>query len=408
MELFKVVTIEEAKDIIKNNFNRSLGYEEVNIAECCGRILSEDLYSHENIPGFRRSTVDGYAVNSKEIAGANEAIPALMDYVGEVHMGAAPERDITFPGQCIYVPTGGMLPQGADAVAMIEYTEKLDDNTILINSPAAYGENVTQIGEDIALGELILKKGSKIRPYEVGVLSSLGISNIKACRQPKIGVISTGDEIVDINLCPKPGEVRDINTYLLHSSIIEDGGTPVIYGVIQDDYFKLKETVENALNQCDIVLISGGSSVGKKDQTLKVMESFEDGEVLVHGIAVKPGKPTIIGKTNGKIIFGLPGHPLACSLIYKLLVRDYINSLTGFAPISYPVIAQFKHNYHKSKGREEYLPVTLEKEGNKIIASPVLGKSGLISVYSKAWGFVRIDRNLEGINEGATVEVYKL
>jgi molybdopterin molybdotransferase len=332
----------------------------------------------------------------------------MLQIKGEVLMGKVPPTNIEGGGECLYVPTGGMLPQSADSMVMIEYSDKLDENTVLIYSPVAPGENVIQIGEDISTEDFVIRKGEKLRPYEIGVLASMGIGEVQVYKKPRVAIISTGDEIVPCEATPALGEVRDINTYLIWSLLIEDGLEPVSYGIIRDDYELLKSTVDKAFAQCDIVLISGGSSVGKKDQTLKVINSYEDGEVLAHGIAVKPGKPTIIGKRGEKIVFGLPGHPLACSIIYKILVKNYIDKLQYHSEKEYGISATMNINYHKAKGREEYLPVTIEDIDNKVIAKPVFGKSGLITVFSRAWGYIKIDKNMEGVKEGQIVEVYKL
>jgi len=407
LELFNVVSVEQAKKIIDDNFNYKIDSEVVDLQNCQGRILYSDLISGENVPGFKRSTVDGYAVFSKDVFGASESIPSMLDIKGEVSMGQAPPGSIDLPGECFYVPTGGMLPDGTDSMVMIEYTDKLDENTILVNSPVSPGQNVIEIGEDIKTGEIAVKTGSKLRPYEIGLLSSLGYGEVRVYKRPKIAIISTGDEIVSSGCTPGPGQVRDINTYLLYSSVVEDGGEPVNFGFVKDDYELLKSTVDKAVDECDIVLVSGGSSVGKKDQTLKVMNSFGEPGVLVHGISVKPGKPTIIGKAGEKIIFGLPGHPLACAIMYRIIVKYYMDKITGYKDVLYPVLGKFSINYHKAKGREEYLPVTLEWSSGEIKASPVFGKSGLITGFSRAWGYIRIDRNEEGIKEGQIVYAYK-
>lgn len=405
MELFNVLTVDETKKIIEENFLNEIESEIVSILDCTGRIVKNDVRAKENVPDFKRSTVDGYAVYSRDVFGASETIQSMLDYKGEVLMGQEVQGEINFPGQCFYVPTGGMLPKGSDSVIMIEYTDKLDDNIILASKPACPGENVIDIGEDIKIEEIIIKKGTKLRAYEIGVLSSLGYSTVEVYKKPVIGIISTGDEIVDCDEVKKPGQIRDINTYLLYSLIIESGCKPIKYGLIKDDYNLLKKIVEMALEQCDIVLMSGGSSVGKKDHTVNVINSV--GEILVHGISVKPGKPTIVGKTCEKIIFGLPGHPLACAVIFKTIVKHYIDKITGYKDVSYPIPSKFSINYHKAKGREEYLPVTLQLENGEIIAMPVFGKSGLITGFSKAWGFVRIERNEEGLRDGQIVNVFK-
>lgn len=407
MELFNVVSVKEAKEIIENSFNYALDSEKISILQSVGRICFEDIKAECNIPEFKRSTVDGYAVNSRDVFGASEAMPSMLELKGEVLMGHVPPSDITL-GECVYVPTGGMLPDGADSVVMVEYSDKLDENTTLLYSPVAMGDNVIQVGEDIKDQDIVIKKGDMLRPYEIGVLASLGINEISVYKRTRVAIISTGDEVVPATERPALGEVRDINTSLLMSLLLEDGMEPVSYGIIKDDYNLLKCTVDKAFEECDLVLISGGSSVGKKDQTLKVISSYADGEVLVHGIAVKPGKPTIIGKHKEKIIFGLPGHPLACSIIYKILVKKYIHKLMFQDEKIYGTSAIMSINYHKAKGREEYLPVALEEIGDRLTAKPVFGKSGLISVFSKAWGYIKIDKNIEGLKEGQLVEVYRL
>ena len=408
MELFNVVSVDEAKEIINNSFDFKLGLEKISILQSTGRICFCDIKAKCNIPEFKRSTVDGFAVNSRDIFGASEAVPSILQLKGEVLMGKVPPTNIEGGGECLYVPTGGMLPENADAMVMIEYSDKLDENTVLIYSPVAPGENVIQIGEDVSTEDLIIRKGQKLRPYEIGVLASMGICEVQVYKKIRVAIISTGDEVVPCEAKPALGEVRDINTYLLWSLLIEDGYEPVSYGIIKDDYEVLKRTVDKAFTNCDIVLISGGSSVGKKDQTLKVIDSYEDGEILAHGIAVKPGKPTIIGKRGEKSIFGLPGHPLACCVIYKILIKDYIDKLQCHSENNYGISAVMSINYHKAKGREEYLPVAIEDLGNEVIAKPVFGKSGLITVFSRAWGYIKIDKNIEGVKKGQIVKVYKL
>lgn len=408
MELFKVFTVEETKEIINKTFNKSLEYEEVSLIEGLGRITYEDITSKENVPSFKRSTVDGYAVRFKDVAGASDTIPAMMNIKGEVLMGLVPNFQIDHPGECAYVPTGGMIPEGADAVVMVEYTEKLDDVIILINSAVAFGDNIVDIGEDIKSEELIIRKGTKLRAYEIGVLSSIGIMQVKVFKKPKVAIISTGDEIIDCTKSPALGEVRDINSNLLHALIVESGGNPINFGVIKDDYKKLEDTLEEAIEKCDVVIVSGGSSVGKKDQTLKVINQLQKDSLLVHGIAIKPGKPTIIAKIKHKPVFGLPGHPLSCAIIYNEFVKYHINNLCSFKEENYPTMCSFEINYHKAKGREEFLPVVLTRGvDGRISASPILSKSGLITGFSKAWGYIKINRNEEGLLKGQTVQAYK-
>ncbi|MDS1029973.1 molybdopterin molybdotransferase MoeA [Bacillota bacterium LX-D] len=406
MELFTVQTVDEAKKIIDQSFTFSAQREEVDIKYALSRILFSSIIAKENVPSFRRSTVDGYGLYSKDTFGASEAIPAILKLVGEVKMGEASTYRLN-RGECVYVPTGGMLPEGSDCAAMIEHTEKLDQNTILIANPTPPQKNMVAIGEDIKINDLVLKKGRKLKPYDIGMLSSLGIKNVEVCQKIKIGIISTGDEVIDIDEEITQGKVRDVNTYLLHSLIIEAGCEPVLYGVIKDDYDLLFQTVTKGIKECDLLLISGGSSVGKKDQTVKVIKGQKNSQILTHGLAVKPGKPTIVAKCQDKVIFGLPGHPLACAVIFKILVMHCIKRFYDLTEEQYPLNCLCSIDYHKAKGREEYLPVTLEVRQNKLYARPLLVKSGLISGFAKAYGYIIIGRNLEGIKAEQQVLVYQ-
>ncbi|MFL0268322.1 gephyrin-like molybdotransferase Glp [Candidatus Clostridium radicumherbarum] len=408
MELLSVRTTEEVRALINREFAYKLESETVSLLDSVNRICSKDIKANLDIPNFRRSTVDGFAVNSRDVFGASESMPAIMELIEEIIMGKSPESEIYNAGECSYVPTGGMLPQGSDSVVMLEYCDRLDDKTILINKQSAPGENVVQIGEDVSIGDIVVKDGQRLRPYEIGVLAAQGIKEVNIYKKPKVAIISTGDEIVSIETDPKLGEIRDINTYMLYSLIKQDGGIPISYGIVKDEFLLLRNIVDKALKECDIVLISGGSSVGKKDHTLKVIDSYDNGGVLVHGMAIKPGKPTIVGKAYEKIVFGLPGHPLAASVVYKILVKDYIDKLMKLKEEEYGIAAEMSINYHKAMGREEYLPVSLRKENDKVIAYPVFGKSGIITAFSRAYGYIRINKDVEGLYKGEKIEVYKL
>lgn len=407
IELLKLDTIKEAKELIEKNISYELGTEKVDIKNALGRILAVDVLSNENVPNFRRSTVDGYGILSRDVFGASESLPALLRLVGEVKIGSPPPSDITY-GECMYVPTGGMIPRGADTVVMIEYTEKLDDETILINKPIAPLQNIVEIGEDVKEGEIVIKKGTKIRPYEIGVLSSLGILEIEVYKKMRVGIISTGDEVVHPSEKIQMGKIRDINSYLLYSLTIDEGMEPILYGIVRDDFTALRKSLEKALSECDVVIISGGSSVGTKDQTVRVINSFDNSNILVHGIAIKPGKPTIIGKLKDKFVFGLPGHPLACAVTFKNFVLHYIDKTRDFERKEYPIQCSFAVNYHKAPGRTEFLPVQVKEMEGKLKAYPIYYKSGLISCFSKSTGYIHIERELEGIYEGQIVKVYRL
>ncbi|MFT8313100.1 MAG: molybdopterin molybdotransferase MoeA [Clostridium sp.] len=407
MNFYNVVSVEEAKNIINCNFKLNLNTELIDIKECNGRVLSRDIVSPLNIPGFKRSMVDGYAVKFRDLQGASESMPSMLDLKGEVKMGRMPVKSLEFPGECMYIPTGGMLPEGTDSVIMIEYIDKMDDVTVLANKSISFGENVLNEDEDVELGETVLKQGTLLKPYSISMLSSLGITRVPVFCKPKVGIISTGDEIVSPEKQPRPGEIRDINSYLIYSSVIEDSGQPILYGVIKDNYEALFTTVKKAVDECDLVLVSGGSSVGKKDETAKVIDELGSPGILFHGISIKPGKPTILGKIKDKPIFGLPGHPLSCAVVYRILVRYLLHAMMGFEEEDYPIPCKFSMNYHKAKGREEYLPVTINKAEGEYTAVPILTKSAAISGFTKAWGYIKINKNVEGIYENEKVYVYK-
>ncbi len=407
MELLKLVTIQEAVEIIRNNTDFKLETEKVLITQALGRFVAEDIYSPEDVPDFRRSTVDGYAVVSSDVFGASESLPAMLTLVGESKMGEELKIDI-FSGECVYVPTGGMIPNSADSVVMIEYTERLEDGTVLIQKPVAPNENVIEIGEDVKKGELIVSKGTRLRPYEIAVLANCGITEVQVYKKLRVAIIPTGDEIVEPDKKERIGQVRNSNSFLLHSLSLEEGVEPVLCEIIEDDFEKLRRVVGKALNECDVVLISGGSSAGVKDQTLAVMNSFENSKVFIHGIAIKPGKPTIVGKIGEKFVFGLPGHPLACAVIFKTIVTRYFDVLRNHSRREYPILCKFAVNYRKAEGRAEVLPVKIKEENGELIAQPIYYESGLVSRYTKADGYILIEKELEGIRENQIVKVYKL
>jgi molybdopterin molybdotransferase len=401
-----MTSVDEVKNIINSNFSLSLEKELINLKECNNRILFENIVSPLNVPGFKKSVVDGYAVRWKDVQGANERVPSMLKLKGEVIMGKIPSNTLDLNGECMYIPTGGMLPEGADSVVMIEYTDKINDNTVFINKPVVLGENVFNENEDVKLGETVLKRGSLLKPYSIGMLSSIGVIKVPVFRKPKVAIISTGDEIISPEEKPNLGQVRDINSYLLYSSIIEDGGEPIFYGVINDNYEKLLETSQKAIEECDVVLISGGSSVGKKDQTARIIDSLGEPGILLHGISIKPGKPTILGKVKNKPIFGLPGHPLSCAVVYRILVRYLLQKLMSFEEVEHPILCKLSADYRRVKGREEYLPVTIDIIAGEYVAIPILTKSAAISGFTKAWGYVKIDKNVESILKDQKVYAY--
>ncbi|WP_432402240.1 molybdopterin molybdotransferase MoeA [Wukongibacter sp. M2B1] len=406
MKMFKVHSIEEAKKELTKYFkNYELGNEEIDISKAMGRVLARDVYSNVNVPHFRRSTVDGYAVLSKDTYGVSESLPAFMEIIGEVHMGKPADKSLSVDKAC-YVPTGGMIPDGADAVVMVEYTEKLDEENIAIYKPVAIKENIIDIGDDIAKDEMVLSSGLRLRPQDIGVLSSIGVDKIKVYKLPTIAIISTGDEIVGSSEELKIGQIRDINTYTLSSMAEESGCVVTKKVVVKDDFDLLKDTAVDCIENNDIVIISGGSSVGTKDITSKVINRIGDPGVFVHGIAIKPGKPTILAKVKDKAVFGLPGQPVSAMIVFKVFVDYLIKYIQGIElEIESSVEAVFTSNIHSAQGKETYQMVTIERKEGEYLAKPVFGKSGMITLISKAKGYIKIDTDKEGVKQGERVRV---
>jgi len=406
-----VVSVETARDIFDKNFTLpEMLSEYISILDAAGRITAKDIVSPVNLPDFDRSSMDGYAVRAQDTFGATESLPAYLQIIGEVLMGEEPHIEIS-KGTAARISTGGMLPKGADAVVILEHTQIIDKNSIEALYSVAPNENVVQVGEDIKKGEALVKKGHKIRPQDIGAFAGIGIDKITVYSKPKVAVITTGNEIIDIKGDSELGCVRDINSYYLSSLIHSDGGVPIRKGIIKDDYSELRSAVEESLSEADVVVLSGGSSVGARDLTAKVINDIGKQGVLVHGVSIKPGKPTIIGVVNKKPVFGLPGHPVAVGVSYGLFVKRVIRSLTGIIlkdgeSADRMVKARLLKNIASASGREDYIRVQLKNEDNELTASPILGKSGLISTLVKATGYIVIPENRLGLEAGEMVEVY--
>ena len=398
MNLFlQVVSVSKAIEEIRNLAVRC-GNEPVPLIGALHRILSEDICADVDIPGFTRSVVDGYAVRASDTTGSSDTIPSMFPLRGRVAMGASAGAHLQ-SGECIYVPTGGILPEGADAVVMIEYTEQIGKE-ILVKRPVAHGENVLFFNEDFSSGDIVCNRGRRLTPQDIGVLAAAGCIDVPVVRIPKIGILSTGNELVPVNVRPLPGHVRDVNSYVVASFVREQGCTPILYGIVQDDREALRSAIINATTECDAVLISGGSSKDDRDVVAAIIR--EEGEVLIHGIAISPGKPTIIGKCKGKPIIGLPGHPASAFIVLIVIVRHLIVGMTGDSESGVrSVQATLGQSVSSSKGREDYVRVAVH-DG---IATPLFGKSGLLNTLVKSTGIVRIPAEREGLETGTLVEV---
>jgi molybdopterin molybdotransferase len=403
---FKVKTSEEVLEILKS-FD-PVGAETIFIGDALNRVLSKEIIAKEDLPNFRRSTMDGYAVRAKDTFGASENLPAFLELIGEVSMGQVP-ADIVTPGKAIRISTGGMIPDGADAVVMFEYCHSLDEKTIEVSRTVSPLENIIMPGDDFKKGVVIFEKGTILRPQDIGILAGLGVQNITAYKRPKVAIISTGDEVIPIDQRPKPGQVRDINSYTLSAFCSQAGAIPINLGLCKDNFSDLREMIAGAMETSDTVWISGGSSVGVRDMTMKVLESFDNTELLVHGIAISPGKPTIIAKIDNKAVFGLPGHVASAMVVAEIFLNPFLSGLSGEAGAaqdnhSYRQ-AELERNIESASGRDDYIRVKLNRREGRIFAEPIFGKSGLISTLVEADGLLKIDRNTEGLYKGQIVNV---
>jgi molybdopterin molybdotransferase len=406
MQFFKVKTVEETFSLIEEQVTAIKETEVRTLENALHYILAVPVIAKENVPGFDRSTVDGYAVRAKDTYGSSESMPGFLNVIGEVKMGEAATVQVGL-GEAVYVPTGGMLPEGCDSVIMIEHCEDID-GLLNVYKQIAPNENVIRAGEDIRSGEVLLEEGTMLRPQELGALASLGVSEVTVYRKLKAGYLSSGDEIVPYqteNLLV--GQIRDIN-YLTIASLAAEWGIEVIYGgIVKDDYQEFQQRAKELYDQVDCLILSGGSSVGAKDYTIEVIDSLGTPGVFVHGISIKPGKPTILALANGKPVIGLPGHPASAMIIFKLFGEKVLEKLKGKKVENKldRVFARITKNIPSAPGRSDYIRVRLfEKEG-EWWAEPIIGKSGLITTLVKSDGIVEITSEKEGISQGDYVPV---
>ncbi len=387
---------------------KPLGSECVPIRDALSRILAVDIISGEDLPGFGRSAVDGYALAAKDTFGASEDQPTPFTIVSEVNMGEMPNFGLA-RGKCALMPTGGMLPKGADAVVMIEYSRLVEETVVEITRPVSTLENVILPDDDVKAGQVVLHQGTRLRPQDLGILAALGIAQVKVCNKPGAAIISTGEEIVDISQRPTAGQIRDINSYTLGGSCTTFGVEPVYLGIAGDRFEDLKQLIEKGESQADVVLVSGGSSVGTRDFTLDAFLSLQGLEIVAHGVSISPGKPTIIARRGNKTLWGLPGHPVSAMVIFDVFLRWLFGKLCGLSkPAEYTdrvIEAELDRNVESASGREDYIRVKLTHSEGRRLAIPILGKSGLISTMVEADGIIRIDMNTEGLYGGDKVKV---
>ncbi len=430
MRLLKTDTLDQVQEKLNQYFqNETFLSEAVPLLKSVGRYVSQDIFSDVDMPQFRRSVVDGYAVMAADTFGAGESMPSFLEVIGEVNMGEATQLCIK-PGQAAYVPTGGMIPEGADGMVMIEYVEVLDEKNIAIQKPATPNGHIMQVGDDFSAGQLIFSKGHRLTAKDMGMLAACGMDFIEVFTKPKMAILSTGDEIISIEKTPMLGQIRDINSYSI-AALAEAVGIEVTeVSLCKDQFEELRSNCVKLIKDNHILILSGGSSAGVKDMTADLIESLGAPGVLTHGIAIKPGKPTVIGvierNEDPALAIGLPGHPVSAIVVYKTVVEPFIKR--HFFKNTEPpltVVAEITENVHSGEGRETYQLVELKhisqcnatddqepkKKSTKPMnwkAIPLHGKSGSISLLKDADGYVRIPSLSEGVRGGEPVEVILL
>ncbi|MGC8993814.1 MAG: molybdopterin biosynthesis protein [Pyrobaculum sp.] len=397
-----LVTLEQASEVLYK-FAKPLGEEEVDISQAYGRVLARDVAAPVDVPPFDRSTVDGYAVVAESTYGASELTPVDLKLIGRVDAGGWPEGEVRW-GEAYEVATGAPIPRGANAVVMVEYTQERG-GVLRVFRPVAPGENVMSAGSDISAGEVVLRRCTKLTAREIGVLAALGIRRVSVVRRPRVGIISTGNELEPPGSELGLGKLYDVNSYSLAAAVAEAGGVPVLYGIVRDEEASYREAITRALSETDVVLISGGTSAGVADLTYRVLGEL--GDVLFHGVMVRPGKPTLAAAVGGKVVVGLPGYPSSALMIFHTIVRPFLLKLQCLEPAPPATYrARLAYGVEGAKGRRALYPVVLIARAGEYRAYPLYAESGAISVLARADGYIVIPENVEFMTEGEEVEVF--
>lgn len=408
-EFLELLPPTEAVGLLLTHLPVAMRVEQVETVVAAGRVSAAPVFAPYPLPSFRRSTVDGYAVRAADTYGASDALPAYLRLVGEVSMGAAPEFVLGLADAAL-IHTGGMVPEGADAVVMVEHTQQVQATEIEVLRAVAVGENVLQIGEDVSVGQKVIEPGKHLTPADVGGLMALGITSLAVAARPLVGIISSGDEVVSPEAELLPGQVRDVNSYTLSALVAQHGACPKRYGIAPDRADILAVMAAQALAENDLVVITAGSSASARDLTAQVINQLGQPGVLVHGVNIRPGKPTILAVCNGKAVIGLPGNPVSALVIASLFVVPVIDKLLGLpqSRIRPKVLARLNINLPSQAGREDWVAVRLVEGPGGYQAEPVFGKSNLIFTLARADGLVRIAPDATGLNVGEIVEVILL
>ncbi len=405
-----VMTAEKALDLLLTNLaGKRTAKRRTPIGDSLGMVCAEDIIAAEDLPAFARSTVDGYAVRAEDTFGATETMPAYLNLAQEVFMGKE-AGFMLVDDTANKIPTGGMLPARADAVVMFEHVQVIDNKMIEIMKSVAPGENVIQAGEDVKRGEVLINRGHRMRPADIGAAAGIGITQVMVFERPVVSIISTGDEIIPADQSPSLGQIRDSNSYVIAGMVAQAGGLPKRKGIFRDDYTVIRNAVEEAMKDSDAIAVSGGTSVGTKDMIARIIDDIGNPGILFHGISLKPGKPMIGGIINSIPIFGLPGHPAAVSVCVDLFIRPVMNALCGLEErraeqLKGVVLARLSRNVASSQGREEHIRAVIEEREDGLWVVPLLGKSGLLRTLVRADGTFVIPVNVNGMEKGETVAV---
>jgi molybdopterin molybdotransferase len=405
-EFIQLTPPNEALDTFLSHLIPLDSVENIETHSALGRVLATSIMAPHPLPEFPRSTVDGYALRATDTFGASESLPVYLESIGEVPMGGQPDFKVG-PGQCAVIHTGGMLPEGADGIVMVEYTQPASLSQVEIMRAVAVNENIIKIGEDVTEGQEVIPPGTRLRPADIGGLMALGFTQVEVVRQPVVGILSSGDEVIPPTQRPQPGQVRDVNAYTLAALVAEAGGESKMYGIIPDTLDDMRSNAAQAQAACDIVVITAGSSASTRDLTSVVIDSLGSPGVLVHGVNVKPGKPTILAVCDQTAMVGLPGNPVSALVIAGLFVVPAIRKLLGergVRPVG-RVPARLSINLPSQTGREEWVPVRLLPGSEGWLAEPIFGPSNLIFKLSQADGLVHLPADATGLPAGAEVEV---
>ncbi len=405
-EFFNVRSPSQAFDDLRPHISAITERETIPTTSELGRVIAEEIRSPEDLPSFPKSSMDGFSVRARDTFGASETLPALLEVVADIPTGDGPDTALNI-GEAAVAYTGGMLAHNADAVVMIERTQPADESSIEVLRPVAPGENVIQTGEDVHAGDILFSPGHPIRPQDIGGLLALGVTEIPVIRKPRVAIVSTGDELVPPSVQPPPGKIRDINTYTIAARVTQCGAEPVIIGLAPDEYEPQLQAAQDGIRAADAIVFSAGSSLSTRDMTAAVFNALGEPGVLLHGISIKPGKPTIVAVADRKPLFGLPGNPVSALVVFDLLVAPTIHLLSGASspPTTNTVDATLTADIPSESGREDYVPVTLSNTDGALHAAPVFGKSNLIYTLINSDGLIHVPAHSGGLYASEKIPV---